>query len=209
MPQDLVFYTHPNTRGRMVRWMLEEVGVPYETRILDFSTTMKEESYLAINPMGKVPALVHGETVVTETAAICAYLADAFPAAGLAPEPQDRGAYYRWLFFASGPMDAAFTISALKMEVPEGRAGMMSYGDLDRVTRSLESALSGREFVAGPRFSTADLCLGAIIAWCLNFEVLEKRPCLVDYSDRMMARPACQRAKALDDAASAELEGSR
>jgi len=109
MTEELVFYTHPMSRGRIVRWMLEEVGQPYQTELLDFATTMRAPAYLAINPMGKVPALRHGEIVVTEAAAICAYLADAFPEAGLAPPPGDkrRGAYYRWLFFAAGPLDAA------------------------------------------------------------------------------------------------------
>ena len=111
MTDELVFYTHPMSRGRIVRWMLEEVGLPYRTEILDYGTTMKAPAYLAINPMGKVPALRHGETIVTETAAICAYLADAFPAAGLAPPPGDRlrAPYYRWLFFAAGPLEAACT----------------------------------------------------------------------------------------------------
>ena len=105
MSDELVFYTNPMSRGRIVRWMLEEVGQPYRTELLDYATTMKAPEYLAINPMGKVPALRHGETVVTEAAAICAYLADAFPAAGLAPPHGHRlrGPYYRWLFFACRP----------------------------------------------------------------------------------------------------------
>src|SRR5512144_941226 len=105
MSNELVFYTNPMSRGRVVRWMLEEVGAPYRTEILDYATTMKGAAYLAINPMGKVPAIKHGDTVVTEGAAICAYLADAFPDAGLAPPLSDRGDYYRWLFFAAGPID--------------------------------------------------------------------------------------------------------
>ena len=105
----LTFYTHPQSRGRIVRWMLEEVGTPYDTVLLDYGTTMKAPEYLAINPMGKVPAIQHGQTVVTEAAAICAYLADAFPQVGLAPAPDDqlRGPYFRWLFFAAGPLGAA------------------------------------------------------------------------------------------------------
>ena len=97
MADELVFYTNPMSRGRIVRWMLEEVGVPYRTEILDYGTTMKQPDYLAINPMGKVPSLRHSAVVVTECAAICAYLADAFPGAQLAPPPRVRGAYYRWL----------------------------------------------------------------------------------------------------------------
>src|ERR1700723_2994556 len=111
MGEELVFYTNPMSRGRIVRWMLEEVGEPYRTEVLDFGTTMKGADYLAVNPMGKVPAIRHGDTVVTEAAAICAYLADAFPQAKLAPPPGDkrRGAYYRWLFFGAGPIEAATT----------------------------------------------------------------------------------------------------
>jgi glutathione S-transferase len=106
---ELIFYTHPMSRGRIVRWMLEEIGHPYRTELLDFGTTMKAPEYLSLNPMGKVPAIRHGDTVVTECAAICAYLADAFPQAGLAPRPGDRlrGTYYRWMFFAAGPVEAA------------------------------------------------------------------------------------------------------
>src|ERR1700743_3698059 len=101
MADELVFYTNPQSRGRIVRWMLEEIGQPYKTEIVDYASTMKGADYLDIHPMGKVPALRHGDAVVTETAAICAYLADAFPQAGLAPPSGDRrrAPYYRWLFF--------------------------------------------------------------------------------------------------------------
>src|SRR3712207_2563476 len=119
MADELVFYTNPMSRGRIVRWMLEEVGQPYRTELLDYGTTMKAPAYLALNPMGKVPAIRHGETVVTEAAAIGAYLADAFPQAGLAPPPGDRrrGPYYRWLFFGAGPVEAAVTNTALGLVV--------------------------------------------------------------------------------------------
>ncbi len=207
MPQDLLFYTNPQSRGRIVRWMLEEIGAPYETRILDYATTMKSPDYLAINPMGKVPALRHGETIVTEAVAICAYLADAFPEAGLAPAPADRGAYYRWLFYAAGPLDSAFTFHALEI-VPSGKQrGMVGFGDLGRVTQTLEQVLAEGDYVAGPNFSAADLVLGGYVAWCLFLKVLEARPALVAYSDRVRARPAYKRAAALDDEAAAKLEG--
>ena len=109
MADELVLYTNPMSRGRVARWMLEEVGQPYKTEIVDYASTMKSPAYLAINPMGKVPALRHGDVVVTETPAICAYLADAFPQARLAPPPGHRlrAPYYRWLFFAAGPNDEA------------------------------------------------------------------------------------------------------
>src|ERR1700757_223581 len=104
MSDELVFYTHPMSRGRIVRWMLEEVGQPYRTEILDFATTLKGPEYLVINPMGKIPAIRHGGAVVPEAAAICAYLADTFPRAGLAPALNQRADYYRWLFFGAGPL---------------------------------------------------------------------------------------------------------
>src|SRR6266436_7887541 len=123
MTDELTFYTHPMSRGRIVRWMLEEIGEPYRTELLDYGTMMKAPAYLSINPMGKVPAIRHGDMVVTEAAAICAYLADAFPEARLAPPPGDRlrGPYYRWLFFEIGPLEAAMINKALGMTVPQGR----------------------------------------------------------------------------------------
>src|SRR5216110_2034177 len=123
MTDELVFYTNPMSRGRIVRWMLEEVGQPYRTELLDYGTTMKAPAYLAVNPMGKVPAIRHGDTIVTEGPAICAYLADAFPEAGLAPPPGDprRGPYYRWLFFAHGPLEQAVVNQAFGFAVPEAR----------------------------------------------------------------------------------------
>lgn len=112
---DLILYTNPMSRGRMARHLMEELGVPYQTELLDYGTTMKAPAYLAINPMGKVPAIRHGDVVVTEGAAICAYLADVFPDAGLSPPPgsDERGAYYRWLFFGAGPVEAAVTNASL------------------------------------------------------------------------------------------------
>lgn len=206
MTRDLLFYTHPRTRGRIARWMLEEVAQPYETQILDFATSMKSDDFLAINPMGKVPAIRHGDTVVTECAAICAYLADAFPEAGLAPAAEDRGAYYRWLFFGAGPLDQAFIIHTLKIETPEARKGMLGYGDLERVNRTLDQVLSGSDFIAGPNFTAADVFMGALIDWSLHFKALEERPAFLAYQERVKARPAFQRAAALDDAAAAALE---
>jgi glutathione S-transferase len=201
MLQDLVFYTNPMSRGRIVRWMLEEVGAPYRAELLDFGTTMKAPAYLAINPMGKVPAIRHGNTVVTEVAAICAYLADAFPKAGLAPPPTERGAYYRWLFFAAGPLEAAVTNRSLKFEPPAERERMVGYGNYAAVMDTLEKAVSGRAYIAGNRFSAADLYIGSHIGYGLQFETIEKRPSFAEYLARVTDREAYRRAKALDDAA--------
>lgn len=203
MSTELVFYTNPMSRGRIVRWMLEEVGAPYRTELLDFLTTMKTDDYLAINPMGKVPAIVHGEVVVTECAAICAYLADAFPAAALAPALTDprRGAYYRWLFFAAGPLEAATTDRSLGVVVPPERRGMVGYGtSLAEVASVLEAVLAKGPYVAGDTFTAADVYVGSSIGWGLSFGSIAPRPVFTEYVDRINARPAAVRARAIDDA---------
>ncbi len=201
MTDELVFYTHPMSRGRIVRWMLEEVGQPYRTELLDYGTTMKAAEYLAVNPMGKVPALRHGDVVVTESAAICAYLADAFPQAGLAPEPASRlrGAYYRWLFFGAGPIEAASTNTALGVVVPSERKAMPGYGSLAEVMDALEGALTGRDYLVGERFTAADLYIGAQLGWMMGFGIMEKRPVFENYVGRVSARPAAVRAREIDD----------
>ncbi len=202
MTDELVFYTHPQSRGRIARWMLEEVGAPYRTEVLGYGTSMKSPEYLALNPMGKVPAIRHGDTVVTEGAAICAYLADAFPEAGLAPPPGDkaRGPYYRWLFFAAGPFEQASINGALGVVVPEGRDVMVGYGSLERAVDGIERAVEGRQFIAGDRFSAADVYVGSQIGWGLQFGWLEKRPAFVRYWEGISARPAAVRAREIDDA---------
>ena len=201
MADELVFYTSPMSRGRIARWMLEEVGQPYRTVFLDFATTAKTPEYLALNPMGKVPTLVHGKTVVTEAAAVCAYLADAFPEAGLAPEPAQRGAYYRWMFFAAGPVEAAITNRALAVEVPREREVLVGYGSYERVMDTLEAAVGGGGYVAGDAFSAADVYFGSAIGWGLRFGTIEDRPAFTAYWQRIADRPAAVRARALDDAA--------
>ncbi len=202
MTEELVFYTNPMSRGRIVRWMLEEIGRPYRTELLDYTTTMKAPSYLAVNPMGKVPAIRHGEAVVTETAAICAYLADAFPEAGLAPPSGDplRAPYYRWLFFAAGPVEAAASNRALGFEVPAERERMMGYGRYADVMNVLEGAVSLGDYVVGGRFTAADVYVGSHIGFGMQFGTIEKRPAFARYWERLSARPAAMRAKAADDA---------
>ena len=202
MADELTFYTNPMSRGRIVRWMLEEVGQPYKTELLDFASTAKAPAYLAINPMGKVPAIKHGDIVVTEAAAICAYLADAFPAARLAPPSGDRlrGPYYRWLFFGAGPVEAAATNKSMGFVVPEDRKGMAGYGSLAQVVDVLESAVSHGDYLVGGNFTAADLYLGAHIGWGMQFGWLEKRPAFERYWDRISKRPAAVRAREIDDA---------
>ncbi len=202
MAEELVFYTNPMSRGRMVRWMLEEVGQPYRTEILEYNTTIKGPEYLAVNPMGKVPALRHGEATITETAAICAYLADAFPQAGLAPPAGSplRGPYYRWLFFGAGPVEAAMMNQAFGLEVPADRQAMSGYGSLAAVTGVLDGVLSRADYLLGDRFSAADIYVGSQIGFATMFGVLEKRPAFTAYLARINARPAASRAREIDDA---------
>jgi glutathione S-transferase len=202
MADELVFYTHPMSRGRTVRWMLEEVGQPYRTEVLDYGTTMKAPAYRALNPMGKVPTLSHGDTVVTECAAICAYLADAFPQAGLAPPATDRrrGPYYRWMFFAAGPLEAAWTNTALGFQVPPERERMCGYGSLATVVDTLEAAVSQSEYLTGDSFTAADVYVGSQLGFGMMFGSIGKRPAFEQYVGRLNSRPAAVRAKAIDDA---------
>jgi glutathione S-transferase len=206
MADELVFYTNPQSRGRITRWMLEEVGQPYKTEVLDYASTMKGSAYLAINPMGKVPALRHGDAVVTETAAICAYLADAFPQAKLAPPPGDRqrAPYYRWMFFTAGPVEAATSNKALNFVVPPGRERMMGYGTYEQTLNALEGAVSKGKYLLGDNFSAADVYVGSAIGFGLMFGTMEKRPAFEQYWQRLSVRPAYSRAKELDDALAAQ-----
>ena len=204
MSDELVFYTNPMSRGRIVRWMLEETGAPYRTEILDYATTLKAPAYLAINPMGKVPAITHRGQVVTECAAICAYLADAFPGAGLAPPVQDRARYYRWLFFAAGPIEAAVTNTALRIEVSVEQQRMVGYGTMDHVLDALEGALDGRDYIASDTFTAADVYVGSQLGFGLQFKSIEPRPSFTAYSERLQQRPAYRRAVEIDDAALAK-----
>lgn len=198
----LVFYTHPMSRARIVRWMLEEVGEPYQTKILEFGHSMKGPDYLALNPMGKVPAIRHGDTVVTEAAAICAYLADVFPEAKLAPPSgsRERGPYYRWLFFAAGPVESAVIDKALGWEVPAEREPMVGYGNMERALNALEGQLYRSEYIAGDKFTAADVYLGSQIGWGMMYRGIERRPAFERYWSLVSARPAYTRGKAIDDA---------
>ena len=197
---DLTFYTNPMSRGQVARWMLEEVGAPYEQALLDYGTTMKAPEYLAVNPMGKVPAIKHGDVVVTECAAICAYLADAFPAAGLAPDPANRGDYYRWLFFGAGPLEQAVTNKSLGFAVPPEKSMMAGYGSFEAAMDGLEAAVAGKRYIAGNSFSAVDVYLGSQIGWGLAFGSIEKRPAFESYWAGICERPAYLRGKDIDNA---------
>ena len=203
---DLIFYTNPQSRGQTIRWMLEEVGQPYETKILGYGTSMKDPAYLAINPMGKVPAIVHEGRTVTEVAAICCYLADAFPQAGLAPPPGERADYYRWIFFTSGPVEAAFSDKAAGWEPSPERQRTFGYGHYDLAVDTLEKGISAGPFIAADRFTAADLFVGAMVNFMLSFKLLPEREAFIDYARRMTDRPAYLRAQQLDQEALAEAQ---
>ena len=198
MSDTLTFYTHPISRGRVARWMLEETGLAYEQVILDYGTTMKSPEYLVINPMGKVPALKHGATTITENAAICAYLADLVPDKGLAPPPgsKERGAYYRWLFFLAGPVESMLTAKQSGAFAPAPSAG---YGTEADTLRTLEQAVSGRQYLAGDRFTAADLYMAALLGFYLRIGAVEPRAAFAEFAQRHGERPAAVRANAIDE----------
>ena len=199
MAEELVFYSNPMSRGRIARWMLEEVGAPYRTEWLTFEGSMKSPDYLAINPMGKVPAIRHGKTIVTEGAAICAYMADAFPEAGLAPPTNQRGDYYRWLFFAAGPLEMAVSIKAFGLQVPKERERSIGCGSYESVMDTLTHAVTRHPYIAGDSFTAADVYVGSHISWGLQFGSLEARPEFKAYWERLKDRPAYLKATAIDD----------
>lgn len=205
MSAELTLFTHPMSRGRIARWMLEEVAEPYGVVALNEGpgeTGLRSPDFLAMNPMGKVPVLRHGGVVVTEGAAICAYLADAYPAADLAPPPisPERGSYLRWLFFAAGPMEDAIIDRALGFAVPDDKARMVGYGTFDRMVETVAGEVEQRHYIVGDRFSAADVYFGSQIGWGLQFGTLPKVPALEAYWARLADRPAYRRAAEKDDA---------
>lgn len=195
----ITFYTNPMSRGRIVRWMLEEVGEPYETEVVAFGPAMNAAGYRSVNPMGKVPALVHDGTVITEAAAICTFLADAYPQAGLMPA--DRGTFYRWMFFGAGPVEQAVVNNSFgwTLDNPQDK-GRTGYGSLERVMRTLTDHLSRVPFFCGDTFSAADVYVGSQIGWGLRFGSMPANDTLRAYWSRVSTRPALAAANAKDDA---------
>lgn len=204
--KSLTFYTNPNSRGRIIRWMLEELDLTYDVQLMHFGGNIKSAEFLALNPMGKVPAIKHGDTVVTEGAAICAYLADQFADKGLAPAPDspERGTYYRWLFFAAGPLEMATTAKAYNWRLDNDNATSVGCGLYDNTLDALESALANGPYLCGEQFTAADVYVGSHIGWGMLFGTLEKRPAFTEYVQRLQAREAAIKANRLDD----ELAGS-
>ena len=208
MSEALVFYSSPMSRGRIVHWMLEEVGAPYRFEVVNLeSQDQKKPGFLAVNPMGKVPAIVHRGTVVTECGAICAYLADAFPAARLAP-PVDsplRGTYYRWLFFGGTCVEAA-VIDRMLSRPPASRPGALGYGSYDDTVATLEKALTPGPYILGPQFSAADVYVGSQIGFGMMMKALDPRPAFKDYLDRLQERPAYKRFMEKSDQIATEMK---
>ncbi|MFN7164559.1 MAG: glutathione S-transferase family protein [Hyphomonas sp.] len=200
----LLLYTNPMSRGRIARWMLEETGTPYEVRYLRYGPEMGSADYAKVNPMRKVPALVHDGRVVTECAAICLYLADAFPEADLAPALDARADYYRWMLFAAGPWEQATTMRALSLEVPAEKSAMAGFGDFERTLHVLLNAVPEEGYLLGPKFSALDVYMGSQIMWGAQFGSVPKTPAVEAYLGRILSRRGAIRATELDDAAGAE-----
>lgn len=206
---ELVFYFAPRSRSGIVLWMLEELGAPYRMEVLSLKKgEQKSPAFLAVNPMGKVPAITHGGVAVTEAAAICCYLADAFPAAGLAPpigDPQ-RGPYLRWLFFAPSCIEPAMNDKAFNRDpAPSSTIG---YGDYETVMNTVAEVVSQGEYLLGDRFSAADVALGSTLRYGMMFGIIPNRPEFASYVGRLEARPALQRIKARDEELAAAQESA-
>lgn len=200
----LRFFYHPRSRAAITRWMLEECGARYDAIRLGYGSSMKSADYLALNPMGKVPALVHGDTVVTEVAATLAYLADLFPDQQLAPavgSPQ-RGSYHRWMFFLAGPVEAVMTAHSqghLAQQTAE-QAMTAGYGRYDDVVQTLRQAVAGRRYLCGDRFSAADVLMASYLRWGTLMQQLPALPEFSAYGQPLLDRAASLRAIALNEA---------
>lgn len=198
---DYTFYTNPMSRGQIARWALHEAGAEYEQVLVDWQD--KPAAFLKANPMGKVPTIVHhlgdGDKTVTEAAAICLYLAEMHPEAGLLPNEAETADYLRWTFFASGPIEQSITSRALKFEPTPEQQMMAGWGSFDRTMDAIEQHLSGTTYVCGDRFTMADVYVGSMIDWGMNFGIVPPREAFVAYAERIQARPQYKAAKAVDN----------
>jgi glutathione S-transferase len=195
------FFTNPMSRGQIARWALHEAGVDYEQVLVPWDN--KPAALLAANPMGKVPTLIHhsemGDKVITECAAICAYLGEAHPGAGLGPSADEAADYYRWLFFAAGPVEQAIITRSMGWEVPKEREMMVGWGSYERTVAALDGHFEGNNFVCGNRFTMADVYVGSQVDWGLTFGSIAPTEAFVAYAERLQARPAYQAAKGIDN----------
>jgi glutathione S-transferase len=195
-----VLYHHPFSRAAGVVWMLEEIGIPYELRFVDIlKGEQKAPQILALNPMGKLPILVDGDTVVTESAAIALYLADRYSYGRLAPKVDDpaRATYLRWSFFSPSVIEPGAMAKMNAWTFKDGQAGWGSY---DAMLTAMETALTGKDFLLGKEFSMADVVFGGTLRFMLMFKMVDARPLFTAYVERLNARPALQRADAKNNA---------
>ena len=197
---EFTFYTVAMSRGQIARWALHEAGADYDQVVFDWAT--RPESFKDINPMNKVPALVHHhgghDHVVTEAAAICHYLAETHPNAGLLPDQHEKASYFRWLFFGAGPLEQAVVAKAMDWEVPEERRGMAGFGSLDLTLDACAEWFADNDYVAGDRFTMADVHFGSQFIWGLRFGSIPERPGFKSYVERLSAREKYQEALAVD-----------
>lgn len=198
---DITFYTNPQSRGQIVHWMLEELGVAYDTQWIEYGDQMRSAEYLAVNPMGKVPAIKHKNALVTEGAAICTYLAVSYPEQGLAPKVGDPklADFYRWMHFAAGPLEMATTSKSMGWEVAEGQRRMVGFGSYEKTLSVIEHALSQGPFICGEQFTAVDVFLGAVLNWGMLFGTVENRGAFEEYASRLQSRPAAQRAVKINE----------
>jgi glutathione S-transferase len=196
----LTLYHAAPSRSSIIRWMLEEIGEPYEVQLLSLSKgDNRAPDYLAVNPMGKVPALRHGDAVITEAAAICAYLADEFPRAKLNVPIGDprRGPYLKWLFFGPSCIEPAMVDRAFPRK-EEARRAALGYGDFDTVINVMADAVARGPYILGEQFTAADVVIGSTLRFGMLFKLLPERPEFTTYTGRLAQRPALQRAEAKD-----------
>lgn len=197
---EFTFYTVAMSRGQISRWALHEVDADYDQVVFDWAT--RPDDYIKINPMNKVPALVHHhgdhDHVVTEAAAINHYLAETHPDKGLLPDPHEKAAYFRWLFFAAGPIEQALLAKALDWKVPEERTATAGFGTLERALSAMEGWLSDNDFAAGNRFTMADTYVGSQFVWGMRFGSIPEVPAFKAYVERVTQRPAYAEANAID-----------
>ncbi|WP_336986020.1 glutathione S-transferase family protein [Altererythrobacter aquiaggeris] len=197
---DYTFFTHPMSRGQIARWALHEAGADYDTQLVDWEA--KPQSLFDANPMGKVPTLVHHHGdhvhVISEAAAICAYLGDTERGGALAPRDHERADYYRAMFFASGPVEQAVVAKSMAWEVPANREMMAGFGNYDRTVEMLAMLVSQADYVCGDRFTMADVYVGSQVDWGLQFSSLPTRPEFTAYAERLRGREAYKAAKSID-----------
>ena len=201
MNRTLTLYHAPHSRSGAVRFLLEELGVPYDLHVLSLKKAeQRAPAYLAVNPMGKVPAIVHGDVLVTEQPAILMYLADLYPQAGLAPAIDDalRGPYLRWMVFYGSCFEPAVTDLAMKRD--PAPPSMCPYGDYDTMLATLTQQLRAGPYMLGERFSAADVLWGSALAWMTAFKLVPPLPEIVAYVERINARPAARQVAAADEA---------